>query len=379
MDINIDTYSVIKGTGSYLPENKVANDFFLKSSFYDKKGRKINKPTEETIKRLFNISGIEERRYISEDQATSDIAYLAAMDAINSSHIDMESIDRIIVSHDFGDIRGKYASYVPSIASRVKNMMEIKNPYCVASDTIFGCPGWNHGVIQADCFIKSRNAKRVLVIGVEALSMVADPHDVDSMLYSDGAGAVIMDAYQSEVPVGVLSSVERSDTLDHAYLLWQGESNKPGIGGNFLKMDGHKVFNYATIERVYFGDERMPRVPGVTKQCLDKAGLSISDVNKILIHQANEKMDIIIFEKLFELYDIKVKKMPADERDEILSRLLPITIKNYGNNSTATIPIMLDHILKGKVDGHNLDSGDIAVFASVGAGMNINAIVYKMH
>ena len=121
-------------------------------------------------------------------------------------------------------------------------------------------------------------------------------------------------------------------------------------------MQGHKIYEYALTE-----------VPEAMKQCLDKSGLGISDVNKILIHQANEKMDDAIVKRFYRKYGIK----------ETPDGVLPMTIENLGNSSVATVPTLLDLVLKGKIEGQKVDKGDVVILASVGAGMNINAIVYQ--
>jgi len=246
---------------------------------------------------------------------------------------------------------------VPTIAARVKHKLRIENPYTVAYDVPFGCPGWLHGMILADYHIKSGDAKKVLVIGAETLSRVRDPHDIDSMIYSDGAGATLVEATDEDV--GILSHVTRSDTFKDAYLLWVGKSYNPRHNGNelFIKMHGHEIYKYA-----------VKTVPEVVKQSLDKAGFTLTDVKKVLIHQANEKMDEAILKRLFKLYKIK----------DIPEYIMPMTISWLGNSSVATLPTLFDLLQRGKLDNHRLHSGDIALFASVGAGMNINSMVYRM-
>jgi len=286
------------------------------------------------------------------------MAYLAAENALKG--IDRESLDYIIVGQNLGDVKTDNITpdMVPTIAARVKHKLRIKNPYTVAYDIPFGCPGWLQGMITADYYIKSGDAKKVMVIGAETLSRVSDPHDVDCMIYSDGAGATVMEP--SENGGGVLSHVTRSDTYDNAYLLTLGKSYgpRPNSSELFIKMQGHDIYKYA-----------VRTVPQVVKQSLDKAGLTLSDVKKVLIHQANQKMDEAILERLFKLY----------KTDNIPENIMPMTISWLGNSSVATLPTMLDLLQKGKLQNHNrLQSGDIVVFASVGAGMNINSMVYKM-
>lgn len=354
-------YSVIKGTGSYIPEKIVANSDFLNNVFYDSDGKVLEIPNEELIKKFKKITNISERRYLNDEYVTSDIAFMAAKNAIDSSGIDPETLDYVIVAHNFGDVRaGNIRSdFVPSLAARVKNKLGIKKPEAVSYDVIFGCPGWLQGVIQANYYLKSGDAKRALVIGSEALSRVSDPHDRDSMIYSDGAGAVILEAVESEEPVGILSHAARSDTYTEAHLLWMNKSYNPGKEGDdlFLKMNGRKLYEYA-----------LSNVPLLVKQCIEKAKLTLDKISKVLLHQANEKMDEAILQRVFSLYE-KVK---------IPEGIMPMIIDKLGNSSVATIPILLDLILKGKLEKHSINPGDNLVLASVGAGMNINAITYRM-
>lgn len=273
--------------------------------------------------------------------------------------MDKESLDYIIVAQNLGDLRADNTrcDMVPTIAARVKHRLGIKNPYTVAYDVPFGCPGWLHGTIIADYYIKSGDAKKILVIGAETLSRVSDPHDIDSMLYSDGAGSALIEA--TDRNVGILAHVTRSDTFKHAYLLRLDKSHNPNSNGNslFLKMHGHEIYKYA-----------VKTVPEVVKQSLDKAGFALSDVKKVLIHQANQKMDEAILRRLLKLYNMK----------NALESMMPMTISWLGNSSVATLPTMLDLLQRGKLNNHKLHSGDIVVFASVGAGMNVNSMVYRM-
>jgi 3-oxoacyl-[acyl-carrier-protein] synthase-3 len=352
------TNSIIVSTGSYIPGASIPNKHFLGNDFYGSDGKKLERTNSEIIKKLYEITGIRERRYVTNGLTTSDIAYMAAKDALNG--VDRESLDYIIVAQNFGDVQADNirTDMVPTIAARVKHRLRIKNPYTIALDLPFGCPGWLQAMIMADYYIKSGDAKRILVIGAEILSRVADPHDMDSMIYADGAGSALIEAKDQEA--GILSHVTRSDTFDNSNLMWLGKSYNPGQNGNelFIKMHGHKIYKYA-----------VRTVPRVVKQNLDKIGLNLSDVKKVLVHQANGKMDDAILKRLFQLYGIK--EIPAD--------IMPMMISWAGNSSVATLPTMLDLILKGKLDNHRLDSGDIVVFTSVGAGMNVNSMVYKMH
>jgi 3-oxoacyl-[acyl-carrier-protein] synthase-3 len=348
--------SIIVSTGSYIPAASIPNNHFLGNAFYGSDGKKLERTNPEIIQKLYDITGIRERRYVTDGLTTSDIAYRAAEEALNG--VDRESLDYIIVAQNLGDVKADNirTDMVPTLAARVKHKLRIKNPYTIAFDVPFGCPGWLQAMIMADYYIKSGDAKRILVIGAEILSRVADPHDMDCMIYADGAGSALIEAKNQEA--GILSHVTRSDTFDNPYLLWLGKSYNPNNGDDlFIKMHGHEIYKYA-----------VRTVPRVVKQNLEKTGLDLSDVKKVLVHQANGKMDDAILKRLFQLYGMK--EIPAD--------IMPMIISWSGNSSVATLPTMLDLILKGKLDKHRLDSGDIVVFTSVGAGMNVNSMVYKM-
>jgi len=349
--------AVITATGSYIPTLKVPNEYFLGHEFYGPDGTKLEKPTHDIISQFQGITCINERRYITDGLNTSDIAFHAAKQALDG--VEMESLDCIIVAQNLGDSSAdnRRSDMVPTIAARVKHKLRIKNPYTIAFDVPFGCPGWLHGMILANYYIQSGDAKKVLVIGAETLSRFSDPHDMDSMIYSDGAGATLVEA--TERDVGILTHVTRSDTFEEAYLLWIDKSYNPNLDGGslFLKMHGHEIYKYA-----------VKTVPEVVKQSLDKAGFNLTDVKKVLIHQANQKMDEAILKRLFKLYKIK----------DIPEHIMPMTISWLGNSSVATLPTLFDLLQRGKLNNHKLHSGDIAVFASVGAGMNINSMVYRM-
>lgn len=354
-------YSTITGTGSYIPSKVVKNKSFVDREFFETNGKAIQKSGDEVIEKFKGITTISERRVVDDDMVTSDIAYYASIEAIKSANIDQEELDYIIVAHNFGDIKANdnRVDIVPTLAARVKHKLGIHNPYTVAYDLPFGCPGWLQGVIQADYYLKSGDAKKILVIGADVLSRVSDPHDRDSMLYSDGAGAVILEAITSEIPIGILAHKTRSDTLHYSQMLYMGCSNNPNhhnMADLFLKMNGRKLYQYA-----------LENVPMAIKSCLDKCQVELSDIKKVLIHQANGKMDDAILKRLYDLYDTD---MPCD--------VMPMTVSWLGNSSVATVPTLLDLIMKNKFEPHQIDKGDLLIFASVGAGMNINAVVYKM-
>ncbi len=353
--------SVITGTGSYIPKRRIDNQDFLTTEFYDSTGVKLDKPNREIIDKFLEITTISERRYAKKSTMTSHMATWAAEQAIAASGIDKETLDFIIVAHNFGDLHSgeTHTDMVPSIAARVKHKLQIKNPETVAYDMIFGCPGWLESLIQANYYIQSGDAHKVLVIGAETLSRIFDPHDRDGMIYADGAGAVILEARQGETKMGVLAHKTRSDTLVYSQMLYMGKSYKKDDengADRYLKMHGRKLYQYA-----------LEHVPQAIKACLEKSDIPIASVKKLLIHQANGKMDDAILKRLYALYGI----------DTPPECVMPMTIAWLGNSSVATIPTLMDLIVKGEMPGHEINPGDVIVFASVGAGMNINAMVYR--
>jgi 3-oxoacyl-[acyl-carrier-protein] synthase III len=355
-------YSVITGTGCFIPSKQIKNEDFLKHTFYETNGEVIDKTNQEIIGKLQEITTIQERRYAVDNQTTSDLAHFAAQEAISTAGIDPETLDYIIVAHNFGETKpgNSRSDFVPSMAARVKNKLKIKNPNTVAYDIVFGCPGWLQAIIQADYFIRSGDAKKILIVGAEVLSRVSDPHDRDSMLYADGAGATILEAKESDTPVGILAHQTRSDTLSYSQMLYLGKSNNPHFERKnelFLKMNGRRLYQYA-----------LETVPLAIKSCLDKASVSLKSVHKVLIHQANGKMDDAILKRLYALYDIV----------DIPENVMPMTIASLGNSSVATIPTLMNLLFKDKMENQKIKTGDILILASVGAGMNINALVYQV-
>lgn len=351
--------SVLVSTGSYIPEIKISNQDFLNHTFFEKDGSRIKKDTASIVEKFKDITGIEERCYARPDQKASDLGFIAAQHALDNSSIDKESLDYIIIAHNFGDVAygSNRVDIVPSLASRIKYLLQIKNPDCVAYDLPFGCPGWLEGVIQANYYIKSGDAKRCLVIGTETLSRVIDPHDRDSMIYADGAGAVILEGREGNE--GILSHKTQTYASEHALLLNMDHSYDPQSKDQdiFIKMNGRKLYEFA-----------LNHVPHVVKAALDKAGIHLSEINKVLIHQANEKMDEAILNRLFKLYNLEFNNH---------KNVMPMIISWLGNSSVATIPTLLDLMIRGKLKDHVIRKGDKVVFASVGAGMNINAVVYQ--
>lgn len=347
----------ISGTGSAIPTLIKKNSDFTQVRFVDKEANPFPIETTEIIEKFSSITGIEERRYAPDNINSSDLAAEAAAKAIEKAAIDKESIDYIIVAHNFGDTPANavQSEPLPSLASKVKTILGIVNPNCVAYDLLFGCPGWVEGMIQANAFINAGIAKRCLVIGAETLSRVIDPVDRDSMIFADGAGASIIEASNDQAGIIAHKSVTYTSN-NEIDMLYYGRSYNKSNSNKYIKMKGRKVYEFA-----------LSHVPQAMKACLDESGIEIGELKKIFIHQANMKMDEAIIKRFYRLY-----RTPTPED------VLPMNIQTHGNSSVATIPTLYDQVLNNEFEAHQLNKGDLVLFASVGAGMNINAITYRV-
>ena len=175
------------------------------------------------------------------------------------------------------------------------------------------------------------------------------------MIYSDGAGATIIEASDANGEIIAHSSATYAFEEANYLFFGQSYSSKDKSGTSYIKMHGRKIYEFAVTN-----------VPKAMKDCLDNSGLSINDVKKIFIHQANEKMDEAIVKRFYKEYGMN---MPEG--------IMPMNIKELGNSSVATIPTLFDMVKRGKLENQSIEKGDVVIFASVGAGMNINAIIYR--
>src|SRR5690606_15135509 len=162
----MSTSTVITGTGSFIPSVIKYNREFAVNDFYTDDQEPIPNAAVDIIEKFRKITGISERRYAGEGMSASDMACLAAKSAIEDAAVDPETIDYIIVAHNFGNVikHTIQTDAVPSLASHVKHALGISNPACIPYDLLFGCPGWLQGLIQADMYFKAGAAKRCLVI-----------------------------------------------------------------------------------------------------------------------------------------------------------------------------------------------------------------------
>jgi len=261
----------ITGTGSVIPSKVEQNKSFSNHLFFDSNGDSIKNSNEVIIEKFKSITGIEQRRYIEDNQTVTDIAIEAANKSIDNAKINRESIDYIIVAHNVGDItfESNQIDTLPCLASKVKAGLKIKNPNCVAYDILFGCPGWVEGVIQATAFIKAGMANKCLIIGADTLSRVLDHTDRDSMIYADGAGATIIE--KSSEQGGILSHKTVTYTSEgETDFIFYGTANDKVGNSKYIKMHGRKVYEFA-----------LSKVPLALKSCLESSGRSLSELKKI--------------------------------------------------------------------------------------------------
>lgn len=351
----------IIGTGSYLPEDIIDNAYFENARFLLKDGSDHPKSNQEIIVKLEQISGIKERRYAPEGINTSDLAAIAGKRAIENAGIDPETLDYILVAHNWGDLvlPGNESHLVPNVAAKVKHKLQIRNPNCVAYDVLFGCPGWLQCMIQASYYIKSGDANNILVIGAETISRIVDPHDMDSMLFSDGAGATILQRDPGEKESGIVYHKTISSCMDEIDYLKMGASYNKDVSPHDvrLKMDGKKVFKYGYQE-----------LPPLIMEGIRAAQIDPSARIFVLIHQANSKMVTAIVDRFREMYGQEPK----------LNLIVPDIIEKMGNNSVATIPVLLNQLRRGNLSYDKPQAGDVMILSSVGAGMHANVMVYKV-
>lgn len=353
--------SKIIGTGSVLPTIKKANNAFWENTFFNKENELMTKTNPAITAKFEEVAGIIERRVAKSGVNTSDLGAEAAKLAIEAAGIDPETLEYIIVAHNFGDVAAGtiQSDLLPNLAAKIKHKLGIKNSRCVAYDILFGCPSWVQAFIQANYYLQSGDVKRILVVGADTVSRVTDPHDIDGMLFADGAGAAVLEAVEQEEDapqIGILSHLTVSDCLGEADYLKMGDSLKLETEGLYIRMYGKGVFRYAVT-----------KVPDAMNECLTKAGLKLEDVDKFVMHQANMKMNKIILRRLYEL----------NGYNDYPEEMMPLVVHKLGNSSAATVPTVLDLIMKGVMDGHSINKGDIVIFASVGAGMHANCIVYR--
>ncbi|CEK35669.1 3-oxoacyl-ACP synthase [[Clostridium] sordellii] len=325
----MNTKAGIVGVGSYVPKNIISN-FDLE---------KIMDTSDEWIK---TRTGIRERRIVDENEATSDLATKAALNAIKDANLTPEDIDLIIVATITPDM------IFPSTACLVQANIKATKAACF--DLEAACSGFIYGITVAKQFIESDTYKHVLVIGAEALSRILDYEDRSTaILFGDGAGAVVMGPVSEG---GVLSTSLGSDGNGKDYLnIPAGGSKTPASEDSiknrlhFIKMAGSDVFKFAV--RI---------MQDASVECIKSANLEIQDIDYLIPHQAN-----------IRIIEASAKRLKLS-MDKVY-----VNLDKYGNMSAASIPVALDEAYReGKIK-----KGDNIVLVGFGGGLTWGASVVR--
>lgn len=315
----------IIGVGSATPPKVVTNDDLAK----------LVETSDEWIK---SRTGIEERHVSDEKTATSDLAFQAAEKALRTSGLDAAELDLIIVGTTSPDY------LFPSVACLLQ--AKLNAPKSAAFDVSAACAGFNYALTVAASFIENGTYKNILVVGADTLTKYLDWHDRGTcILFGDGAGAVVLQA--ADDGSGVLASYLKAEgALGHHLIMPGGGSRDPEEkNGRFIKMDGKEVFKFA----VRALEESLLEV-------LKKAGLTVTDVDLLIPHQANSR-----------IIDHVTKKLGLSKEK------VYVNLQKYGNTSAASIPLALDEAL---ADGR-VKKGGIVVLVGFGAGLTAAANAIK--
>ena len=319
----------IIGTGSYVPEKRVTN--------FDME--KILDTSDEWIR---TRTGIKERRFAAPEQATSDLATIAAERAIKDAGISPEDIGLIIVATNSPD------TLYPATACRVQARIGAKN--AAAFDLQAGCTGWIYATTVGAQFIRTGMYKYVLTIGAEVITRMMDKTDrYTYVLFGDGAGAAVLGNIEDG---GFLSYELYADgSLAQHLVLPAGGSRMPLSQEvldkrlQYTRMDGRDVFKFSVREIVR-----------LSENVIKKAGLTSDDIDWFIPHQANLRIINAGMDRL---------GIPKEK--------VVVTIDKYGNSSAATVPVALDEIYRaGKIK-----KGDKILMVSFGAGMTSGAFIVE--
>lgn len=315
----------IIGTGSSIPYRKVTNDDLAE----------LMDTSDEWI---YSRTGIH-NRHLVETETTTTMASEAARKAMEDAGISPEEIDLIIVGTVSGDM------CYPSTACMVQ--AEIGAVNAVAYDISAGCSGFLFSLNTAHAYIQTGMYQCALVIGAETLSKMMDWSDRSTcVLFGDGAGAAVVKAEST----GIRAVAQHSDGDRGSVLICHNRgSNNPFVSSekrlDYTKMEGQEVFKFA-----------VKMVPKCVQEVVDKAGISMEDVDFFLLHQANKR----IIESVSKRLKVSDDKFPTN-------------IEHYGNTSAASIPILLDELNRS----NTFKKGDIIVLSGFGAGLTWGATLLE--
>lgn len=313
---------IICGTGSYAPQKIMSNDDLAK----------LVDTNDQWIRERTGVV----QRHIIEDDTTVSMAVKAAKAAVLDAGIDASEIDLIIVSTISSNV------ILPCAACDVQKELGAVNATCF--DLNAACSGFIFAYNTANAYIESGMYNTALIIGSESLSNLTDWTDRGTcILFGDGAGAAVLKKSEKESYKAVTHSDGNSGdalTCISKYAIKDDSDN------GLMKMDGREVFNFA-----------VKKVPEVIKEVLDKNNIDIDEIDYFILHQANKR-----------IVDSVAKRLKIDIEK------FPVNMMEYGNTSSASIPILIDELKKqGK-----LTKGKKYVMAGFGAGLSWGASIFQM-
>lgn len=318
----------IAGTGSYLPPRRVSNDDMV--ALLAKRG--IETSHEWIVER----TGIHARRFADEGVLSSDLGVQAALAAIKAARKQVKDIDLIVVATSTPDMM------FPSTATLIQNKLGISG--CAAFDVQAVCSGFIYGMTITDAMLRTGAYRCALLIGAEVFSRILNFDDRSTcVLFGDGAGAMVLEA--SNEP-GILASELHADGHYHDILstpAYVGHGRICGVP--FLQMNGRAVFKQA-----------VNALQAVSKSVLDKAHMTIDDVDWMVPHQAN----------------IRIMQSTAKHLGMSEERVF-VTVNEHGNTSAASIPLAFDQAVRTG----QLQRGQTVFIEGVGGGLTWGAILLK--
>ncbi|MFD2251203.1 3-oxoacyl-[acyl-carrier-protein] synthase-3 [Pseudochelatococcus lubricantis] len=319
--------SVVRGCGAYLPERVLSNDEL---------SRMVDTSDDWIVKR----TGIHQRHIAAEGETTSQLGTKAAQAALNAAGLTGSDIDLIICATSTPDYT------FPATATQIQHALGIDHG--VAFDLQAVCSGFVFAVATADKFLNSGSHKRALVIGAETFSRILDWEDRGTcVLFGDGAGAIVLEAQngtQSIMDRGVLTSHLRSDGQHRSKLFVDGGPGSTRTVGH-LRMEGREVFRFA-----------VGMITDVIEDALNALGISASDIDWFVPHQANRR-----------IIDASAQKLG------IAPEKVVVTVDRHGNTSAASIPLALSVAV---ADGR-IREGDLVLIESLGGGFTWGSAVIR--
>lgn len=319
--------SIARGTGSYLPERIVTNEEMT---------RMVDTSDEWIVAR----TGIHARHFAADDEKTSDLAIRAAERALDMAGTDAQSLDMIVLATATPD------QTFPASAATVQAALGMTGGF--AFDIQAVCSGFVYALATADNFIKAGQVKRALVIGAETFSRILDFDDrTTCVLFGDGAGAVVLEAHEGKGTTddrGILTSHLHSDGRYRDLLYVDGGPSSTGTVGH-LRMKGREVFRHAVVN-----------LASVVDESLSAVGLTASDLDWLVPHQANKR-----------ILDGTARKLGLPPEKVI------VTVGKHSNTSAASIPLALD---QGVRDGR-IKEGDLLLLEAMGGGFTWGASLLR--